>query len=76
MARKSPQMRMAAKIKEVVPVDYAGMDPEMASTISGQAKNEMKKKTLYAPNSAFGGVKSGGSSTAPKAKKKKLFGLF
>jgi hypothetical protein len=73
MARKSPADRMAGKIKDV-PVDYSGMDAEMASTIGGQAKNEMKKKALYALSSKFGSVKSGGSSTAPK--KKKFLGLF
>jgi len=75
MARTKPEARMAAKMQEQVPVDYEGMDPEMAKTIKGQAGNVMKQKTLYAGENTFKDVKKGGSSTAPK-KRAKWFGIF
>ena len=67
--RAVPADRMASKMKQTVPVDSMGLDPEMAATLGGEEKRVMKQKAMYAPASM--------SKAKPAAKpRKKLFGIF
>lgn len=68
--RMMPAAKMAAKVKQNVPVDSTGLDPEMAATLGGETARVMKEKAMYAPASMSKPKK------AVAKPRKKLFGIF
>jgi hypothetical protein len=62
-----PKKKVAVKKPFPVPVDYSGMDPEMAKTMKGESGRVMKQKAVYAPQSIF--ERLAGKKPVPAKKK-------